>query len=676
MKKKLFPRNVKLIFDRSFSSGQTKQLLWLVGIMVIVFALLACLSYIKFLYTPNTDDVTHWYDRYRDILFVLIDPGSGNDAMSSTFTVVCALFGLIIFSGMLISVISNILERRVESYINGETNYNIKDHVVVVGFNPSVPSLLKKIHNEHNDSCILLMSSKESEYIRDWIRSNLDNNIERLLIVIRGSHTAADDIKRLNLNNRVKDIYVLGEDDDSNHDSNNLKCVSLIEKSISDDSTRIHCRVQINSDTTYSVLQQIEFGTTKLIFEPFNFNEIWSQKIISTDPDSSYITLKGEEINYTPLDGNGITASSGKHVHLIIIGCNELSSSIAVNAAHVLHFPNFKDGDFDTCSHITFIDHDISCFSKLFRSQYRNLFELCRWREIEGSDSQDKVKGWIDPFESEDSQYKHLGVKNFLDIQWEFISGDVYDKYIQEYLKECSANDNEITTIALCSESSELNASVCLALPNEICRTANQILVRQIENSTTIELIQELSYRKNGLKNIKPFGMMYECYEESLISDRYGKLTNAVYEGIDLSNEDKINEAWATKKPIDKWSSIYNANMLYYRLRSFGLSLNNLTQDDVKLKIQEHLTLGAETEHNRWNTERLLLGVAPLTQDEQDKVLDGDEWGYNDKKGKDICHRDICSNQKLDKIHKSVREWDELLINHLWELHYTRIKNK
>lgn len=675
MKKKLFPRNIRLTFDKSFSSGQTKQILWLLGFMVLVFALLSSLSYIKFLYTPNIDDEAHWYDRYRDILLILIDPGSGSESMSSTFTVVCALFGLIIFSGMLISVISNILERRVESYINGETDYNIKDHIVVVGFNQSVPSLLKKIHDDHKDSYILLMSSQDSETIRDWIRSNLNDDIEKVLIVIKGVHTTTDDIRRLNLNNNVKEIYILGEEGDLNHDSNNLKCATLIDNFINDNNVKIHCYVQINSDTTYSVVQQIEFSTAKLIFEPFNINEIWSQKIIATDPDSSFITYKGEKIKYTPLDGNGITASSGKHVHLIIIGCNELSSSIAVNAAHVLHFPNFKDGDFDTCSHITFIDHDISCFSKLFRSQYRNLFELCRWREIEGSDSQDKDKGWINPFESEVSQYKHLGDTNFLDIQWEFISGDVYDKYIQEYLKECSANDSEITTIALCSESSELNASVCLALPNEICRTSNQILVRQIENSTTIELIQELSYRKNGLKNIKPFGMMYECYEESLISDKYGKLTNAVYDGIDLSNEDEINEAWAKKKPMEKWSSIYNANMLYYRLRSFGLTLDNLTQDDVKLKIQEHLTLGAETEHNRWNTEKLLLGFAPLTKDEQGKVLTGDEWGYDDKKRKGICHRDICSNQRLDEIHKPSREWDKLLINHLWELHYTRIKN-
>ena len=59
-----------------------------------------------------------------------------------------------------------------------------------------------------------------------------------------------------------------------------------------------------------------------------------------------------------------------------------------------------------------------------------------------------------------------------MDIQWEFISGNVYDDTIQTYLKHCSLNEGEITTIALCFESSELNASVCLALPVEICKTA------------------------------------------------------------------------------------------------------------------------------------------------------------------------------------------------------------
>ena len=85
--------------------------------MAIVYIILAGLSGISALYSPGGEDSQgKWYD----ILLVLIDPGSGSSSMSTPFTILCAILGLIIFSGMLISVISNVLERRVEAYQNGD----------------------------------------------------------------------------------------------------------------------------------------------------------------------------------------------------------------------------------------------------------------------------------------------------------------------------------------------------------------------------------------------------------------------------------------------------------------------------------------------------------------------------------------------------------------------------
>ena len=655
---KRFFKNIRLSFDRSFSSGQSKQLMWLAGIMLIVYVLLGALSYISEFYVPQEGEHSRWYN----ILFQLLDPGEGSDSMTPMFAVIVAMFGLVIFGGMLISVMSNVLERRVESYTNGETDYNISDHVIIVGFNQSVPSLIEKIHKEYPDSYILLMSNKECEAIRDCVRSYLDDKIEENLVVIRGLLTAEDDIDRLSLKNNPKEIYVLGEEDDDCHDSNNLKCVKEIAQRVII-KERIHCHVQIDSDTTYSVLQRVDFCKTNsignnIVFEPFNFNEIWAQKIIATNPKSEY----------KPLDGEGITKESQKHVHLIIIGTNELASSIAINAAHILHFPNYKDGNFNTCSHITFIDNQINNFSKLFRSQYRNLFNLSRWREIDGDDCLDITKGWIDPLAGNDSPYRHLGDSNFMDIQWEFISGDVYDDTIQTYLKQCSLNEGEITTIALCFESSELNASVCLALPVEICKTANQILVRQKESETTINLIQNLPYRDC----VKPFGMMSECYSENLISDKYGMIINGLYNEDNLPDNKKIQEKWDNLSILGKWSSIYCANMLYVKLRSLGLNINNMTEEKVISKLNDQILIEnlKYMEHNRWNTEKLILGYAPLTKEEQNIYKDDkDNTEYNKRKKAGECHLDICSNEKLDKIDHDTRDYDLKLNMKLWDLH-------
>lgn len=65
---------------------------------------------------------------------------------------------------------------------------------------------------------------------------------------------------------------------------------------------------------------------------------------------------KGKEaIEYPPLDRDPITYESKKHIHLVIIGMSRMGVAIGVEAAHLLHFPNFCR-DPRCKSTITFID--------------------------------------------------------------------------------------------------------------------------------------------------------------------------------------------------------------------------------------------------------------------------------------------------------------------------------
>jgi hypothetical protein len=301
-----------------------------------------------------------------------------------------------------------------------------------------------------------------------------------------------------------------------------MECAYIIAKELQDKKVnpKIECHVQLDSQIMFSTLQKSgidEIIKDKLIFHPFNFNEIWAQKVLATIPNE-----------YKSLDGTGITRNSNKHVHLMIVGMNPLSWSLAVNAAHILHFPNFKEGDFTTCSTITFIDTDASSKGKEFRGQYRNLFDLARWREVDDNQCMDKDGYWIDPIadENSNSPYKYLSPVNFMDIQWEFVEGSVFDKNIQEYVESVATQENTITTIALCEEESDKNSSICLSFSEATRLGVNEILVRQNESDIVIEKLKGVY----GFENIKAFGMMNECYKENLISDKYGKLIHACYD--------------------------------------------------------------------------------------------------------------------------------------------------
>lgn len=105
--KQLF-KNIGLRFDRSFSRGTLKQVLWLVGLMIVIYLLLGGLSYFRQLYIPGaTDSDGRWYD----IIYLLMDHRSISDAMSPPFVVLNTLIALVVFTGMLISLIQIPQER-------------------------------------------------------------------------------------------------------------------------------------------------------------------------------------------------------------------------------------------------------------------------------------------------------------------------------------------------------------------------------------------------------------------------------------------------------------------------------------------------------------------------------------------------------------------------------------
>ncbi len=648
--KRLFKHFTLLGFDRSFSKGLKWQLAWLVGIMCVIIIVLTAISYAGEMYAGNVSDET----RLLDILFVLIDPGIGSESMSSALTIICSLLGLIIFSGMLISVISNVLERRVERYTKGETDYKISNHVVILGFNRSIPSLIDHILEKYKekDPYIIIMCNRNIEETRDWLHANISKEHEDNIILMNGVRNTKDDIDRLRLKFGVKEIFILGEEDEPTHahDTISMQCVKKIAEKLKDEglSSKIECHVQLDSQIMFSALQKAEIDKTikdQLIFAPFNFNEIWAQKALATIPNE-----------YKPLDGTGITKNSDKHVHLIIAGMNPLSWSLAVNAAHILHFPNFKEGVFSTCSTITFIDTEAKTKGKEFRSWYRNLFDLARWREVTEHQCMEKDEYWTDPIADKDSDspYKHLGPVNFMDIQWEFIEGDIFDKSILNYIESVATQENAITTIALCEEESDKNSSICLSLSEMTRFSANEILVRQEESDIVVNTLRKV----HGFENARAFGMMNECYKENLISDKYGKLINACYGDyssgqrveIDINDNLAVEKLWANCKSLDRWSSIYCANMLFYKLRSLGLEVS--TNPDKRITNEQILDSTANNksdltrlEHNRWNTEKLILGFRPLLNAKEEQ-----EWEKDKKSMKEqLKHRDIMPFNMLSK---------------------------
>lgn len=85
--------------------------------------------------------------RLLQLICLFIDPGSVANVTPELrwFSLGVAVLGLLLFTGLLISVVSNMLERRVERYREGEIAYPLENHVVIIGFDEMVPMLVRQI---------------------------------------------------------------------------------------------------------------------------------------------------------------------------------------------------------------------------------------------------------------------------------------------------------------------------------------------------------------------------------------------------------------------------------------------------------------------------------------------------------------------------------------------------
>ena len=113
---------------------------------------------------------------------------------------------------------------------------------------------------------------------------------------------------------------------------------------------------------------------------------------------------------------------------------------------------------------------------------------------------------------------------------------------------------------------------------------------------------------------------------------------------------------WEEKGAADRWSSLYNALSIIIKLRVVGYDIT--ITDDGCLSIQdfngrkskislsdEQVRMLSVVEHNRWNSEKLMMGFSPSTE-EQHRDLVANKITANSLKG-GFIHDDIRAFEGL-----------------------------
>lgn len=597
-------KRIQQAFDRAFSKSNLHQLGWLgVGILLI-FGILLLGNALT--YPLRCESVG---DRTLNLIGHFLNPGnfdkkgeSGNE-----WVLLVGIAGMIFLGGILISVISNMLERRIDNVRSGQVHYKFANHIVIIGYDKMVTSLIKQIV-ERNPACqceIVLQTTRKVPVVRHELFSNLESRLEKRITLISGNRSSKEDLEKLRLP-QATEIFILGENGEYDHDSLNMECLKITIDLCKDVSRELKkCHLLLEYQSTYAIFQQHEqLKYNYLDVLPFNFYELWARKLFV---GGKYLP----DINYPPLDRELITENSEKQVHLVIVAATRMGVALAVEAARIAHYANYKKQK----TRITIIDSDAKKQMHIMHSRYAAFFEAID----------------VNYYNCVGKEEKQVGeLSAFTDISLDFMEGNVESPAIRQKLVEWSEDSvNQILTIAVCFNNPPASLAVGLYLPDAVYTNQIPVFIR-LETSDHILHAFE---NEGKYQYVYAFGMTDQCYEQELVEDMIPQFIQYIYynqfdfaEIRPFPTKETLVESWMETPVVHKWSNRYNADMIPGKLRTAGIRIEKY--EDIKQLAHVDWTtydemeyVLAQMEHNRWNIERLLAGYRRLNDDRKNLVL-------------------------------------------------------
>lgn len=667
----MFWKRFLLWFDRGISTHKAFRSLLMVVILCVGWTVFFWLIGLAWGVSPYVHGCHEGGSRIDEVVSLVI--GQSNYPISSAmphwYQLVVTMVGAVFFTAFLISAFGNILTNRAASHRKGYLHYYFSNHVLILGGSKVVVGLLKSIAADEQlrKKTVVILSNQDAEGLWEYIVPLLaDEKQKKKLMIYHGERNMKKALRFCQAE-LASVIYIIGEDEEKEHDSINVdgwKQVKALREEKSE--TMAQCYMLLERNASTYVFNALPGEDTKTMETTIvNRLESVAQQVLIGDDERWK--------DYT-LDRGKMDKDSDKCVHFVVVGMTQMGYAMATTAAHLCHYPNFDEKGIRT--KITFIDPNAQEEMKMFWGRYPGLFELshssfrgCRNNKRNRSNLNSR-SAW--------SKSPKEGFGDFLDVEWEFVKGSVVDDWVRDLLDQWRQEEKQkILTLAFCGENAERNMAQALYLPREFFRHVDEekpltesdplIWVYQPENSTMVETAHE---KVGRYKNLLPFGTMTDSFDSRMgkrLAD--AKRINYLYKKEydkepygTMAGQEELDRLWHDLSYAEKMSNIYAANSVYTKFRSMGINEGEkVKEDDV-----EPL---AKIEHARWNMEKLLVGFRALTGNERKRINDGlkkkdinVESENNEKKKQKFEHKDITP---YDALPDSSKAYDKAIVRNL-----------
>ena len=545
---------LKRRFDKMLSHGTGSQLLLLMVAVVLFFGFFLLVA-----------AVLGWNYGWQDILALFLDPGGfGGAGEHDGFRLTVTVVGILLFSTLLISVVNNIFDNISHSAKTGVMRYRVKDHVLIFGSYTHLIPMLEALFEEKGRQTIVIMTESDVEVLSAEIDAHfIDDRFMNRVIFYRGNWDTMEDLLTARPQYAER-IYIIGEANDTDHDSKNIRCYNQLKTICADAKNDIKCFVMMESGSTIDMLMKEEktLSTDKLKVDIVNTREYAAEQVLAWK--SFLPVIKADDPHYS---------------HFVIFGTGDMAKAVAFTVAHNSHYPRLNGAIRRT--RISIVSDGVREWMENLAAARPRLFERSHYTYVA----------------SDGTATEHLPKEDILDVEWEFIDLRDASPMARQLLESWAADrDHQYLRIAVCHDNQPERIAALLHMPNIIYNKEYPTpicIYLEKGGETALRAMETGNY---GI--IKPFGPAMGNLSDPLFKSRskQGTRINAIYlvGKAGIHDFDYYN-AWYDAKESDKFASTYCANALNFRWVNFD-----------PLGNREPLY---EAEHRRWMMTKLLMGL-------------------------------------------------------------------
>ncbi|CAN5395822.1 lipoprotein [soil metagenome] len=273
MRKATFGERARYAFDRSLSGGTISLVGWL-GLVSLLIVVVATAILLIVGIAPDAPDGQEpqtftLAEAFWQSLMRSIDPGTlaGDNGWSYRILMFVVTIGGIFIVSLLISVLSNGLQTKLEEMRKGRSFVVETNHTLILGWSSRIFLIISElmIANENQKSaCIVILADKDKVEMEDEIRAKIGDTKNTRVVCRSGTPIDLVDLEIVNPH-ASKSIVILSPDDSSIADSQVIKMIMAITNNPNRREEPYHIVAEIREEKNMEVAALVGKDETKLV---------------------------------------------------------------------------------------------------------------------------------------------------------------------------------------------------------------------------------------------------------------------------------------------------------------------------------------------------------------------------------------------------------------------------